>query len=322
MYTEFLKNTLWIFNHPNPETIPSYYVSGLMPAHFMNIKKIIFLDHHNPEELLNHFKPKCLIISKALSPKLAELVILAKGKGVIIISIFDDWNFENKVRSKLNLPIAKNSNFVISKTNSAANEILKHTSLKSLIIPDPIRFNAGSIPKTIKLPLEACWFGMHTNHDTILYELNELDKINIKIKLTIISNTFEKFESFIKTNNLKNIILKFIKWNNRSDIDILKNDIVLLPYPNDSKRLIKSSNRIIDSINLGRFTVLSNVDQFSEFKEYTYFGKISDGLIWLLDNYEDAYLRTEAGQEYVNKHYSIKAICNIWLKLFKEINNI
>ena len=42
MEKNLLKNTLWIFNHPNPETIPSYYVSGLMPAHFMNIKKLYF----------------------------------------------------------------------------------------------------------------------------------------------------------------------------------------------------------------------------------------------------------------------------------------
>ena len=63
-----LQNTLWIFNHPNPETIPSYYVSGLMPAHFMNIKKL-FLENHNPHSLIDKFKPKCIIISKAFSLK-------------------------------------------------------------------------------------------------------------------------------------------------------------------------------------------------------------------------------------------------------------
>ena len=80
MLNKFLKKTIWIFNHPLPETIPSYYVSGLMPAHYMGIRKVIFLDHHNPDELLNFFKPQCIIISKAFSPKLSVLVGLAKKK--------------------------------------------------------------------------------------------------------------------------------------------------------------------------------------------------------------------------------------------------
>ena len=58
------KNVLWIFSHPKPQTIPSYLVSGIYPANYLGIQKVIFLENHDPKELLQKFKPKCLIISK------------------------------------------------------------------------------------------------------------------------------------------------------------------------------------------------------------------------------------------------------------------
>ena len=319
MEKNLLKNTLWIFNHPNPETIPSYYVSGLMPAHFMNIKKIIFLENHNPHSLIDKFKPKCIIISKAFSLKISELVEIARKKGIIVISIFDDWVFENKNRTKLNLPIAKNSDYIITKTIYADEEIQTNTGIKSKIIPDPIRFQTSKVIKNITLPLKLCWFGMHTNHKTILSELTNLDNTNLKIELSIISNYFEDFVKSLNKMKLKNINIKFKIWNNKSNLDIIESDIVLLPYPKDNKRLVKSSNRIIDSLNLGRFTILSKVKQFKEFEKFTFFGNLSDGLFWILDNKEKSYEITTLGQKYVNENYSIDSVCTKWFNLFDEI---
>ena len=111
---------------------------------------------------------------------------------------------------------------------------------------------------------------MHTNHKTILNELTNLDNTNLKIELSIISNYFEDFSKSLNKMKLKNINIKFNIWNKKSNLDIIKNDIVLLPYPNDNKRLVKSSNRIIDSLDLGRFTILSKVKQFKEFEKFTF----------------------------------------------------
>ena len=319
MLDTFLKKTIWIFNHSSPESIPSYYVSGLMPAHFMGIRKVIFLNQHKPEELLNHFKPQCIILSKAFDIKLSFLAELAKKRGIKVISIFDDWNFSNKNRSILNLPIAKNSDFIISKTIMASNIIFKNTNIRSVVIPDPVRFNSFKIFGKFNKPLKACWFGMHTNHDTIINELVSLNSLDHKISLSIISNSFEKIDAFIKDKNFNNLKIKLINWNKRSDLEIVNSDVVLLPYPKDEKRLVKSSNRIIESLNLGRFTILSDVDQFSEFKDFTYFGNISKGIVWFLNNYESAHKITEEGQKYILNNYSLSNICDLWIKLFKDI---
>ena len=319
MIDEYLKKIIWIFNHPQPETIPSYYVSGLMPSHYLGIKKVIFLDNHEPEALLEHFKPSCIILSKAFGKKISLVAKLAKKKGIKVISIFDDWSFDNLNRSKINLPIAENSDFIIAKTGYACKEIKKYTNLECTIIPDPIRFNRHNVFDKISNPINACWFGMHTNHSSILDELNNIDKVSIQVNLTIISNSFEKFNVINKNNKFNHLKLNFIKWNNKSNEEIIKNEVVFLPYPNDSKRIVKSSNRIIDSLNLGRFTILSDVKHFNEFKEFTYFGDISNGLDWLLNNISIAKQITANGQKYVNDNYSLEKICKQWIKLFNHI---
>ena len=54
MNKKYLRDILWIFNHPQPESIPSYYISGLMPAHYLSIKKVVFLDINNPVKIIEH----------------------------------------------------------------------------------------------------------------------------------------------------------------------------------------------------------------------------------------------------------------------------
>lgn len=320
MLKTYLNDTYWIFNHPQPETIPSYIVSGLMPAEYLGIKKIIFLENHDAEAFLNRFNPKCLILSKSFGKNLSTLSSLAKKKGITVISLFDDWNFENNNRSEINLPIAKNSDLIISKTVEASKEIKKYTDLDSIVIPDPIRFRSYPIFSNLGKPLKACWFGMHSNHNTIMNELASLDDIDIEINLTIITNYLDNLYDYIDNKNFKNINIKLIKWNTNSDKDITNNDLVLLPYPSDKKRLVKSSNRIIESLNLGRFTILSNVKQFAEFKNYTYFGNLNEGIKWLLNNPKEAMSKTIKGQNYVKENYSLERICKLWSSLLENFS--
>ena len=318
MLDKILKETIWIFNYPQPELIPSYYVSGLMPSHYLGIRKVIFLDEHDPGQLLNHFNPRCIIISKAFKKNISILAKLAKKRGIKVISIFDDWHFSNKERSIINLPIAENSDIIITKTDYASDEIYKNINIKSIVIPDPVRFNNYKVFNKVTKTVNACWFGMHTNHDTIINELSNLDQIDLNINLSIISNSFEEIDRFIKKKNFKNIKIKLINWHSRSDKDIVTSDVVLLPYPDDDKRLVKSSNRIIESLNLGRFTILSNVNQFLEFKNFTYFGDITSGLKWFLKNNEEAIKKTIDGQKYVLDKYSLVKICNSWVNLLEK----
>ena len=172
----------------------------------------------------------------------------------------------------------------------------------------------------IDLELEFAPFGQtinYLNNKNNKFYQNKCDAILISIdfkgfpmKVNFVKNATEYIEDITNIINDKFKIPCIVQ-------NIVQSEVVILPYPNDKTRLVKSSNRIVDSLNLGRFTILSNVSQFSEFENYTYFGKISDGLSWLFHNKDEAIQKTKLGQEYVLENFSLKAICNKWLDIIK-----
>ena len=119
------KDVVWIFSLENPMSLPSYIVGGMMPADYNKIQKIIFLKNHDPKKFLFEKKPKILIISKVFHSGISNLVFEAKKLNIKIISIFDDWHFDEKFKNTFsyNLKIAKNSNLVVAKTKQAIDII-------------------------------------------------------------------------------------------------------------------------------------------------------------------------------------------------------
>ena len=136
--------------------------------------------------------------------------------------------------------------------------------------------------------------------------------------LSIESATLFSFFQILHRLLLKNIDFQFIDWTPEFNKEIIKSDIVILPYTKDQERLVKSSNRIIDSLNLGRFVILSNVEQFKEFKHYTYFGDINNGIEWLKINKTKAIDKVLKGQKYVNEFYSPESVSQLWRKIINK----
>ena len=116
---------LWVFSWPNPEIIPSYVVSGIMPADYLKIQKVIFLESHDPKNFLLEFKPKLIIINKAFHSKVTILAQEARNLNIKIISIFDDWHFSSSSYNNpiftYNKIIANYSDAIVVKTTTAAN---------------------------------------------------------------------------------------------------------------------------------------------------------------------------------------------------------
>ena len=128
----------------------------------------------------------------------------------------------------------------------------------------------------------------------------------------MLTNKSKQKIDYIELYNIKNLNIVIKNWNENAYLDIIKSEIVILPYPNDKQRFVKSSNRIIESLNLGRFTILSSVPQFEEFKNFVYFGNILEGILWFRDNKLFAKEKTIFGQKYVDQHYSIEVIAKKW----------
>jgi len=318
------KDILWVFSHSNPPSIPSYVFSGILPADYLNIQKVIFLKDHNPREMLTRFNPKLIIINKAMHINVINLAKTAKELNIKIISVFDDWYFikPESRRTQLmfvdNLKLAKYSNNIIAKTKSAANIIYKHTGFRAKIISDCVRFESQMPINKINYPFKISWFGMDTNHDTLEFGIREILEYNFEAKIKIITNKSDKIRSKLSNLNLKNISLEFIKWSKSMDKEVVTTDIVIIPYLNDHKRLVKSYNRITDSINLGRFTIISDQDHLREFNNFCFLGNIGEGLKWVKENNLLAVEKVKKGFEYVKKNYSVATIASEWKNIIYQ----
>jgi len=102
------------------------------------------------------------------------------------------------------------------------------------------------------------------------------------------------------------------------DKEVVTTDIVIIPYLNDHKRLVKSYNRITDSINLGRFTIISDQDHLREFNNFCFLGNIGEGLKWVKENNLLAVEKVKKGFEYVKKNYNVATIALEWKKIIDQ----
>ena len=153
------RDIVWIFSSSKPNLIPSYVVGGILPAEYLGILQVVFLDNHNPIKFLNYYKPKIIIITKAFHGNISNLVKEAKKQKVRIISIFDDWNFilKNKIdrkKNNLNYAIASFSDTIVVKTLSASQVIKNNTGLRAEVIPDCLRFSYNQNIKKIDYPFK------------------------------------------------------------------------------------------------------------------------------------------------------------------------
>jgi len=320
----FNNDILWIFSATNPEVIPSYVVGGIMPADYLKIKKIIFLKNHDPKTFLLEFKPKLIVINKAFHSNITLLAEEARDLDIKIISVFDDWHFgtpiSNKVEQRFinNKILANISNNIVVKTKKAAELIYQNIGLKANIISDCLRFKSHHPVKEIIYPFKVSWFGMYTNHDTLKYGIEEILEYDFNVNLKIITNKISNLQEKLNYLNLKNINLELIEWNEKMDQEIIKTDIVIIPYINDHHRIVKSYNRILDSINLGRFTIISDLDHLRKFEDYCFIGNIGQGLEWVKKNNNLAIEKVKKGLKFVRNNYDIKTISKQWEKLIDQ----
>ena len=85
----------------------------------------------------------------------------------------------------MNLHLAKISDLIIVKTKAASEVLKKNTDLKSTVIPDMTRFNSAPASWNIDDPPKLIWFGMQSNHDSLIQHLEDIDSLTFKTKLKI-----------------------------------------------------------------------------------------------------------------------------------------
>ena len=85
--------------------------------------------------------------------------------------------------------------------------------------------------------------------------------------------------------------------------------------------MVKSHNRLTESLNLGRLVLANYTPYYNELKDYCYLGNLVDGINWAINNKEEAINKIKKGQKYIIKRFSKEKISQKWLDLiYKNLN--
>ena len=313
----------WIFFHGNPMSIASYMLSGIFPADYLKIKKEIFLEKDDPTVFLDLLQSNILIFGRPFHKKAIELAREAKKRNIKIITTCDDWHFiEESKMQKILYDVAFLSDAVVVKTKTAAEIAKNNTGLNPYVISDCLGFQSRKPINKINYPFKAAWFGKHMNLDTLYYGILEMIKIDLFVNLKIFTNFAENLENFKKKIyelNLKKISIEIKLWSLDFDNELDDIDIIIIPYIYDKKRVVKSLNRITDSMNLGKLVVTSRMPFNLDLEDYCVLGNIGKGLLWTKENQIKAIQKATLGNEYVKKNFTIEKISNNWLKLINKL---
>jgi 5,10-methenyltetrahydromethanopterin hydrogenase len=98
-------------------------------------------------------------------------------------------------------------------------------------------------------------------------------------------------------------------------------DIVLLPIPKGMPLVqVKSPNRVIDSIQQGRFVLTNDgVDSYKKLKDFIHLGSLKEGLKWALNNRDQVIEKIKQGQIYINKNHSPQTVGQRWIETEKLV---
>tara|TARA_B100001769_G_scaffold265766_1_gene251351 strand:- start:123 stop:1091 length:969 start_codon:yes stop_codon:yes gene_type:complete len=318
-----LKKIIWVFS--TELQIPSDLAGCILPANYLKIPKIIIKQDTNINKILDSNKPDVIIFGKCLNSNTINLAKEAKKRNIKTISCFNDWHFKAETTKQekqfyLNNILAQNTDHIVVKSLEAGITIKKNTGFSFNVIGDCLRYNSFEISTTYIKDPKLLWFGSSSNHDTLLMGLNEIEKLKIVSKIFIVTNISQKLIDKLKSNYYKYIKLSLISFSEINLINVAKaSSIIIMPLIEDHIRFVKSSNRILDSLNFGKFVIKSKTTYHTELDEYCYVGNIGEGINWYFDNYDKVIEKIKNGKNFVQNNYSLESIGNQWLKLLNTI---
>ena len=166
--------------------------------------------------------------------------------------------------------------------------------------------------------LKILFFGSVDNFSAVPWQdiVNGLVSNNVKFKIDAIINyqsMYDVNESFFQTH----------EWSFDKQTKLLDEcDLVLLPFKNNSKNIsTKSPNRIVESINRGKFVVTNyGVDSYKDFKNFIFldnYDKLVDGILWSLNNKEEVIQKIVDGQKYIDDNYSVDSVSETWKQAYQ-----
>jgi cephalosporin hydroxylase/SAM-dependent methyltransferase len=260
------------------------------------------------------FPEGAVVFSKSFSADNVSLAKELKERGhPVIVDIcdnhFDHPSFGTDLRA-----LCETATRIVVNTEAMAKAVEKATGGASLIVGDPLEGPRGIPAFAPRIPaIKILWFGHPTNLDSLAKALPQLAEAAGRhpIDLTILTRpdpAVGKLVTTISANPPAALSARSLAWSEAETWRQLELcDLVIIPSLEDDRRLVKSPNRLLETIWAGRLAVAHPLPSYQAFSDYCCLTEdIADGIAWAIDNQAVALDRVRAGQD------AIALECSAW----------
>jgi SAM-dependent methyltransferase len=272
-----------------------------------------------------------------LSQRVLAQANRALAQGVAVIADFNDDHFDHPVLGHHWRSAAALATLCTAGSNSMASAVTRHARGPVVVVGDPIASpaceprvfcRASGVSRLLSrlLPtfgpprLKLVWYGHPNNWRAMEHWARDLEALSKEQPLLIwlVTKPSQKIQAWVDAFNRKNApaaLVEWVQWDEETQWSYVRDaDAVLLPSdPAHPKLAVKSSNRLTDALNAGRYVVASAVPSYRPFDAYC---SLTDepvkALQWMIQNPDQALAMVSAGRNAVERVASVACVAEEW----------
>jgi SAM-dependent methyltransferase len=275
-----------------------------------------------PPPQLSQLACDALVLSKSYNPGNEQLVRDVKARGVRVIADFCDDHFADPRIGPHFRNLALLADEVVAATEAMAAAIKAHTGREARVITDPVEGPRREPRFAPRLPrLRVAWFGHPSNIPGLIDRADELKALagSMPVRLQLVTQVEalrRDFAQALAALDPARLQVELVPWSAQATWKALEDcDCVWLPIAAMDKNVVKSPNRLVESLWAGRLAVADALPSYAPFAEYTPVGQgLVQGIMAALADPSVTERRIREAQRRIARGHSGFEIGRLWAR--------
>lgn len=280
-----------------------------------------------------------------LSAQVLAAALQALRDGVPVVADFNDDHFDDPVIGAHWRRLAKLASACLVGSDTMSATVRRHTERPIHTVGDPIgsprgeprvfRKSAGGVVRLLHswvaknraARLKLAWYGNPMSWPALQRWMEPVASFAAEQPLVVwaVTRPSPAIDAFVQDFNARhapNALMELVPWDEETQWAVVRDaDVVLLPSdPLDTKKAVKTANRLTDALHAGRYVVASPLPAYQPFAEFVCLtDDVAAGLRRYLDAPAAALTAIERGQGAAIATAGLPTVSAQWQRVFDEV---
>lgn len=263
-----------------------------------------------------------LVLSKSYNPGNEQLIRDLKARGVRVIADFCDDHFAHPEIGPHFRNLATLADEVVAATDAMAAALKAHTGRDARVVTDPVEGPRREPRFAPRLPrLRIAWFGHPSNIPGLIDKAHELKALvaSLPARLTLVTQDTPETRDFAQAFaafDPARLQVELVAWSVEATWKALEDaDCVWIPIAAMDRNVVKSANRLVESLWAGRLVVADALPSYAPFAQFTPVGQgLEQGVLAALADPEAAERCIGEAQRRIARLHSSFECGRLWAK--------